>query len=601
MNPRWSPVNATMVASIVWAGGLAIALSFDPGVTREVVANLTAAGLWALLAIGSFRRARLAPTHHISWSLMGLAGIAGTLIGAIYSLLRVFDLGPTGSDFARAVSQLLTIVYPVLILLALVIASVRIPVRMGTRIGGALEGTIMASSCFLLLWLLGLREVAASWVPGLEAVESLVPFVGSAATLGVAIYLRSSIPFSGPLGLVAAWATLGLVSEGAYAYLTADGSWYAAHPLELFGTVRLVPLAVAPWLLQVGRDPAGYPSTVTQDVAVLLPPGVALVLSTSMGAAGTLVYDPVVVLLFLVAGSGVLVRQLIALQEARSLSRTLEVRVEERTAQLAHAHRALEQTQRLEAIGRLAGGVAHDFNNLLTAIGGNSELIKEGLARDDPLRDDLEAVELAVDRGTRLTRKLLTFARRNITEEAWLDLNPIVEETAAFLDRVLPDAVRLQRHLGASIPRVCADPGELDQLVTNLIVNARDAVGRAGTVTVTTDAVDVDAPDAALHGVTPGRFARLSVADDGTGIPDGALDRIFEPFFTTKPPGEGTGLGLATCFGIASGIGGFMTVDSTEGEGCTFRCWFPTEPTDIVRGATSESSADTTPSAAQGR
>ena len=220
----------------------------------------------------------------------------------------------------------------------------------------------------------------------------------------------------------------------------------------------------------------------------------------------------------------------------------------------------LREGQKLEALGRLAGGVAHDFNNLLTVIKGNADLMKEGLPDGltaDELVDDIRG---AADRAAGLVRQLLTFGRRQPVRPEVVDLNEVVKETVGMLRRVLGSKVQVAADLSPRAALVRADRTQLVQVVMNLAVNARDAMPRGGTLTVATRA---------------GRRVRLEVADTGTGMPPEVRAKIFEPFFTTKGPGKGTGLGLATVYGIVKQSGGEIAVDSTPGVGTTFRVDLP--------------------------
>ncbi len=232
----------------------------------------------------------------------------------------------------------------------------------------------------------------------------------------------------------------------------------------------------------------------------------------------------------------------------------------------------LRQAQKLEAIGRLAGGVAHDFNNLLTAITTNASLALFDLPAGDPGRAPFEEIQDAAARATSLTRQLLAFSRRQVIAPRPLDLAAQVTGLEKVLRRVLGEDVALEFAAGAS-PLVLADPGQVEQVVLNLAVNARDAVKAGGRIRVSTADVEVAGEDRAAERA-PGRYGAIEVEDDGGGIDPEVLPHIFEPFFTTKR-GKGTGLGLSTVYGIATQHGGFVDVDSTPGRGTRFRVCFP--------------------------
>ncbi|MEN3975277.1 response regulator [Emcibacter sp. SYSU 3D8] len=243
------------------------------------------------------------------------------------------------------------------------------------------------------------------------------------------------------------------------------------------------------------------------------------------------------------------------------------------------------QAQKMEAIGRLAGGVAHDFNNILAAIMMQAEMAcmaEELPAEASGYLDDIRG---AAERAANLTRQLLAFSRRQVLQSRSLDINRAVTSLGRMLNRLLGDDVRLHLKLHDAPLAVRADAGMLDQVLLNLVVNARDAMPSGGRITVATRISDVTAEDAAgIEGAVAGRHVRLSVADTGIGIAPDNLTRIFDPFFTTKEAGKGTGLGLATVFGIVRQHGGWVTVESQVGKGTTFHVYLPFAASDTVPG-----------------
>jgi len=236
----------------------------------------------------------------------------------------------------------------------------------------------------------------------------------------------------------------------------------------------------------------------------------------------------------------------------------------------------LNQAQKMEAIGQLAGGVAHDFNNLLTGIGGNVQLAMMDLNRDDNLYETMEEIHLGVQRTGDLTRQLLAFSRKQIIAPKILDLNDLAKNLKKMLVRLIGESIELETKLNSNVGNIKADPGQVEQILVNLAVNAKDAMPKGGTLLIETSPVELDSNYCEKHSYAiPGRYTMLSVTDSGTGIEAAMLDRIFEPFFTTKPKEEGTGLGLATVFGIVKQSGAHITVDSQVDKYTKFKIYFP--------------------------
>ena len=233
------------------------------------------------------------------------------------------------------------------------------------------------------------------------------------------------------------------------------------------------------------------------------------------------------------------------------------------------------QASRMEAVGQLAGGIAHDFNNLLTAILGYAQLLSERPLGDAALAEVGE-ISRAAERAASLTRQLLAFSRQQVQKISVFVLNEVVSGLEPMLARLLGADLRIEKDLAADLGRVRADHGQIEQVLLNLAVNARDAMPKGGTLRIETRNVDLDEAYVAAHPAgAPGPYVMLAASDDGCGMDPATLARIFEPFFTTKPAGRGTGLGLATVYGIVKQSGGFIWVYSDPGHGSTFRIYLP--------------------------
>jgi PAS domain S-box-containing protein len=237
----------------------------------------------------------------------------------------------------------------------------------------------------------------------------------------------------------------------------------------------------------------------------------------------------------------------------------------------------IRQSQKMEAIGQLAGGVAHDFNNLLTVINGYSELLLADLPAHDPQREPVAAIRSAGERAAALTGQLLAFSRKAIVAPKILDLNDVVHSVGRLLRRLIGEDVVLTTSLAPGLDRVKADPGQVEQVIMNLAVNARDAMPTGGRLTIETANVRLPDDDDGYPGLKAGRYVRLAVSDTGHGMTDEIKARVFEPFFTTKEPGKGTGLGLATVYGVVKTYGGHVAVSSAIGVGTTLTVLLPAE------------------------
>lgn len=245
-------------------------------------------------------------------------------------------------------------------------------------------------------------------------------------------------------------------------------------------------------------------------------------------------------------------------------------------AALKASEEQLRQAQKMEAVGRLAGGIAHDFNNLLTAIHGNAQLLLDELPADPRLQADVQEIIRATDRATSLTRQLLAFSRRQVLQPRVIDVNAILADMERMLSRLIGEHIQLETQLAPDLPTIKADPGQFEQVILNLVVNARDAMPAGGTLTIETGPVEIgNDTHFAEPGLRPGPHARIRVTDTGTGMQPDVLARIFEPFYTTKEQGKGTGLGLSTAYGIVQQTGGQLQVESAPGAGTSFTILIP--------------------------
>jgi two-component system cell cycle sensor histidine kinase/response regulator CckA len=256
------------------------------------------------------------------------------------------------------------------------------------------------------------------------------------------------------------------------------------------------------------------------------------------------------------------------------------------TAHLEHASKQttdrsrlepqLLQAQKLEGIGRLAGGVAHDFNNLITIILGYAQMALDELPQQDPLREAMDEIVKAAMHGGSLTRQLLAFSRRQTTQPRDIAMNEVVRDFEKMLKRLIGEDIDMVLSLDAEAGTVRADPYQIEQIIMNLAINARDAMPDGGKLFIETSRFEASVEFARLHlAVLPGTYVLLSVSDTGTGMPPEVKERIFEPFYTTKDPGKGTGLGLSTVYGIVTQCAGSISVYSEPGHGSTFRMLFP--------------------------
>lgn len=265
-------------------------------------------------------------------------------------------------------------------------------------------------------------------------------------------------------------------------------------------------------------------------------------------------------------------------EELEAFARTVALAVQAARSELARQEATdyLRVVQKFEAIGQLAGGIAHDFNNLLTVINGYGTLLQKGLDKNHPHREGVEIILQAGERAANLVRQLLAFSRRQVLEPKVLNLNELIRNFEKILRRLLGEDIEVTFSLAEDLGRVRVDPSQFEQILINLVVNGRDAMKGGGRLTIRTRNADLDAQFVRTHqGSAAGRYALLEVVDTGTGMPEEVRSRVFEPFFTTKEQGKGTGLGLATVYGIVKQSGGYIWVESAPGQGAAFSIYLP--------------------------
>jgi signal transduction histidine kinase len=262
-------------------------------------------------------------------------------------------------------------------------------------------------------------------------------------------------------------------------------------------------------------------------------------------------------------------------RQVLGVSRDITERKQAECAQ-AKLEAQLRHAQKMESVGRLAGGVAHDFNNLLTVINGYSEFLLSQLNAPGPLRSYAQEIRKAGERAASLTKQLLAFSRKQVTEPRVLDLNTTIKDSAPFLQRLIGEDVALTTRLDGALGQVIADPDQIGQVLMNLVVNARDAMPEGGKLDIETKNVEFASDNTAISpDTTPGRYVLVSVTDTGLGMDETTQLHIFEPFFTTKEAGKGTGLGLSTVYGIIRQSGGWIDVSSQVGSGTAFKLYLP--------------------------
>ncbi len=540
------------------------------------VANLAACGATAL---GCIRRGVRERGERVGWIL--LAGAAGLVSIAANEALTPSYRGPSrdpsfpkarerGSPFSRAlpVGGIGLLCFPIG------------PTTLARRIRAALDSLLLGSSLLFIVLESTHPKIIKLDYARLEFRDACFLFLGLATVDLTIIYylLRDNIAaVRGPLSLLAgALALCSLPIVLALYQVVGENDFRPGHLVHLVTVLGIAVVGVAawsPWPLH-GDSSQAPPSWRLRQAIECLPyvPSVLCILVVICILSGSriVIWTGIVAILVLIA------RLALGMFDYWELTRSLEDRIQERTRQLEASQARLAQTERLEALGRLAGGVAHDFNNLLTAIMGYTEVLRDVVPDDARSREIIAQIGRTGERAGSLTRQLLTFARRQPSQPLVFDPNDLLREFQHLLKHILGLTVHLTVHCGRDTGCVKLDPRKFEQIVMNIAINARDAMPAGGDLLIETERVDSDSAHLpALAGTLRAHFVRLRLRDTGVGILPEILPQIFDPFFTTKDPSQGTGLGLAICYGIVKEAGGHIAVESQVGTGTTFDVYLP--------------------------
>jgi len=450
------------------------------------------------------------------------------------------------------------------------------------RLRTGVDGFLFGASLLFVIWAVALHDLVVHGTLT-KSEQSLVvtDFALIAAILGLIVYLAASVGAraTGTLTFIGAALLAGTTSNLSVMVLSLRGDYYVGHPSDalvlltvgLFTLAALAPGRVVPALAP--QPPRRTPAaTLLPYVPVLASLFTAALLLGRPDAQG----DRTLTMLGVTIGIALLLRQQLTLRDVEELSHNLTETVAARTRDLAQAQAALGRAQRLEAVGRMAGGVARDFDRLIRELDDPVAVLGAAVPQDHPDREAIDEIGAASQRARRLTGQLLTFAQRQPVEPRRVDVSALLADFLPLLRQMAGKAIALELTTPPGAATVFADPTQLEQLLSNLTVNARDAMPDGGTLRIAVSLPGRDSqPDS---GGPTGSRVRISVHDTGAGMDEETMGHIFEPFFTTKPAGKGTGLGLATCYGIVSRAGGWIRVQSAPGEGTTFTVDLPRAP-----------------------
>ena len=539
-----------------------------PVAVRDIVLNLLNASVFLLAAITALRRAHREPAAAQGWRLVGM-GMAAQVCAQAWALYSLFRYGqPPLFPSVGEVFSFISLGLVIAALLAWPLASA----GGSERLRKGLDGLGIAAAAFFIAWLFALGPLfhgASS--PALDRAVMVGFFLANATILGIGAYLCARQPsrFRGPLGWLISAFGISLIQVTIQVPLGLAGGYYVGHPLDLLvllAGLGLLLVSLAPQPIQPG--PA--PSDETRDpslTALILPlVPAAITIPFALGVlflAPERVDRPFLITGILMTALG-LFRGLLALRDLQLLSTALEARVQERTRSLEASQELLLRNERLNGVAILGAGLAHDLKNLLGVIHLRSDLLVARLGnREAEARKDLEALQAAAIRAEALTTDLMAFGRGIEDAPVAVDLALRVRQLRPLLRATLPAAIQFMVDLPPHPVFVLSQPGRLDQLVVNLVLNARDAMPDGGVLRVAVALEDC------------GSQAELTVSDTGVGIPEPLQGRIFEPFFTTKAPGRGTGLGLASVHQTVRLLGGSLSLVSQPDQGTTFTLRFP--------------------------
>jgi signal transduction histidine kinase len=562
-----------------------VVLFFSPNLALAIAGPNNSGPFWfaaanlltcAIAALACFQRGRREPEARAGWFLLALAALTASLC-QVQTLLAAAagqpdppypGVGDWASILAVPLGGVGLLCFPLR------------PTSLGKCLRLTLDSLLFATSLlFLLLVIAYDREIQVNHtLPGFRDATAL-QLALVVVDLAVVLFLVRNNPacLQGPVGIL----TGGLVASAIPALLAlrhvvsedAYGSGHLVHVLYSAALLALCVAALSPWPVRPS-SPSWADLGSLKLIGTYLPyvPFVGLVLVGLSIMSG----NPLIIWSGLVAFLLIPARLTLALFDYWELARSLEDRVRERTRQLEESQARLAQAERLEALGRLAGGVAHDFNNLLTVILGYAQFLRDSLPDNDPGRDLVVEISRAGERAGSLTRQLLTFARKQPISPLVFSPTRVVEQIQRLLKRTIGENIALTVRGDPEVGYVKMDPHQFEQVALNLALNARDAMPEGGSLLIETTRVLVEKDHAARYpDAHPGPHVRLRVHDTGNGISAETMSHIFDPFFTTKEQGKGTGLGLAICYGIVKEAGGHILVATALGQGTTFDVYLP--------------------------